>query len=201
MKITTEGTLVNAGTGTDAANEPVSLEEAKLWLRIDSGTADDALLNALISSARKQAELYTGRAFLLRNFTLNMDAEDVWPGCPIKLTRQPLVAVSSFQYRDADGSYAEWGTGSYVVDTPGARLSEGTLGSFPVAYAPDAGAYKIPFQAGYGTLGTHVPEPIRTAIKTQVLIDYENRGGHEDSDGNLHPAVRTQLNPFRVDLL
>ncbi|HVY12223.1 MAG TPA: hypothetical protein VHB73_01505 [Alphaproteobacteria bacterium] len=78
---------------------------------------------------------------------------------------------------------------------------EGVSGSYPAYSLPEEAAYRIPFTAGYGTAGTNVPELIRTAIKTQVLIDYENRGGQEKSDGSLHPAVRAMLNPFRMDLI
>ncbi|HVY12222.1 MAG TPA: head-tail connector protein [Alphaproteobacteria bacterium] len=106
MKYTTEGTL----TGTDQTVEPVSRSEAKAWLRIDSGTADDALIDALIVSSRQQAEKYTGRAFIERNFSLNLDACDVKPGFPIKLTRAPLTGVSAFQYRGSAGTYENWGT-------------------------------------------------------------------------------------------
>jgi uncharacterized phiE125 gp8 family phage protein len=204
MKYTTEGTLVS---GTLAS--PVSRTEFKQWARIDSGTADDTLIDALLVAATQQAEKYTGRAFVTRNFEVSLDACDIKSGTPIKLTRQPLVGVSSFQYRGSDGSFGTWGTGNYVVDTPGARLSEGTLGGFPAAYAPDAGAYKIPFTAGYGTSGTSTPDVIRTAIQVQTLLHYENRGGAIRGETptdlmegqNLDPAVRSLLNPFRVDLI
>ncbi|WP_096232267.1 head-tail connector protein [Thermoanaerobacterium sp. RBIITD] len=47
--------------------EPVSLEEAKLHLRVD-GTEEDALISALISTAREFCESFTGRSLALQTF-------------------------------------------------------------------------------------------------------------------------------------
>jgi len=50
---------------TPPADEPVSLADVRAHLRIDDDdTSQDALLNLLISSARRYAELYTGRSFM-----------------------------------------------------------------------------------------------------------------------------------------
>ena len=45
---------------TPAASEPITLEEAKNFLRVD-GSDDDALIGALISAAREMCEQYTRR--------------------------------------------------------------------------------------------------------------------------------------------
>ena len=45
---------------TPAASEPITLTEAKNFLRVD-GSDDDALIGALISAAREMCEQYTRR--------------------------------------------------------------------------------------------------------------------------------------------
>ena len=48
---------------TPPAEEPVSLAEARLHLRVDF-TDDDALITSLIAAARQAAETLTGRQFV-----------------------------------------------------------------------------------------------------------------------------------------
>ncbi len=54
---------------TPPAEEPVSLEEAKLHLRVDFDE-DDALILALISAARQAAETITGRQLITARWKL-----------------------------------------------------------------------------------------------------------------------------------
>lgn len=58
---------------TEAGLEPVTVEEAKLFCRVDS-TEEDSLFPILISAARQQAEHRIGR--LLRNSKYNVMCED-----------------------------------------------------------------------------------------------------------------------------
>ena len=60
---------------TGPAEEPISLDEAKLYLRIglEQATEDD-LLNVLIAAARSRAEERQGRAYLTQTWDLFLDA-------------------------------------------------------------------------------------------------------------------------------
>ena len=61
------------------ASEPVSLAEAKLFLRVEHDDDDD-LIAALIAAARVQVEAQTRRALITQTWRL---VRDVWPagGC------------------------------------------------------------------------------------------------------------------------
>ncbi len=58
-----------------AAVDPVSLAEAKLYLRVDSFmTDDDALISSLISAATHACEAFTRRSFITKGFLQTLDA-------------------------------------------------------------------------------------------------------------------------------
>ena len=78
---------------TPPAAEPVTLAEAKAWLRVDTGDDDDALITSLISAARARAEWHTGRAFVTQGWTLWLDC---WPsGACAEIPLPPLQGVQS----------------------------------------------------------------------------------------------------------
>jgi len=73
------------------AVEPVTLDEAKAHLKVDT-TDDDALIATLISAARAKAEWHTGRAFVTQGWTLWLDR---WPAAdcqylPAEIPLAPL---------------------------------------------------------------------------------------------------------------
>ena len=60
---------------TAPAVEPVTIDEARLWCRIDADDAtQDAMLQLLIIAMREHAEAITGRAFASRTLEFVMDA-------------------------------------------------------------------------------------------------------------------------------
>jgi uncharacterized phiE125 gp8 family phage protein len=151
------------------AAEPVSLDQAKAWLRVESGNDEDALIAALIPAARARAEWHTGRAFVTQGWTLWLDR--LGDGC-IALPLPPLVAVSSVTLHAADDSATVLDESRYRVDLPGGRVI--VAGPHPVLRPTDAVA--IAFTAGYGGADA-VPAPIASAILEIVSSLYEHRGG------------------------
>jgi hypothetical protein len=68
---------------TPPAQEPVTLAQAKAWLRVESGTDEDDLIAALIAAARARAEWHTGRAFVTQGWTLWLDRAAPVIGIPL----------------------------------------------------------------------------------------------------------------------
>src|SRR6185312_6142818 len=55
-------------------SEPVTVDDAKLFLRVDtSNTMDDSLIASLLTAARRWAEVYTRRRFIYQTVRLEMD--------------------------------------------------------------------------------------------------------------------------------
>jgi len=82
---------------TSPTSEPLTLEEAKLHLKVETD-ADDSLITSLITAARETAEIFTGRALASQVLEYILD------GFPsesetICLPRPPLEEVESIKYR------------------------------------------------------------------------------------------------------
>jgi uncharacterized phiE125 gp8 family phage protein len=76
---------------TSATAEPLTLEEAKLHLRVENAE-DDALIGTLISAAREAAETFLGRVIPERQFEIVLDG---YPETPYRFPFLPVKAVVS----------------------------------------------------------------------------------------------------------
>ena len=92
--------------------EPVTLDEAKLHLRVD-GTDENALISAMISAARESCEDRIEGAIPVTGWRLTLDA---FPDA-IKLPRGPVASVESVKYIDAAGVEQTLSPLDYLVDT------------------------------------------------------------------------------------
>jgi len=176
---------------TPPAAEPVTLAQAKAWLRVDTGD-DDALIASLISAARARAEWHTGRAFVTQGWTLWLDA---WPaGACAEIPLPPLQGVTSLTMYARDDSAAVLGAGAYTVDAasqPGrVMLKQGMA----LADSRAINAVAIAFTAGYGAANA-VPGEIVQAILLIVAALYAHRG---DDTVPTPDAALALLAPFRV---
>lgn len=158
---------------TDASDEPVTLEEAKLHLRVDID-ADDDLIAALATTARQAVENFTRRALLSQDWELRLDEfpdESV-----LEIPLPPLQEVSAITYTDDDGVSHTFDSSNYVVDTgstPG-RIALKDGASWPgEPLAPLAGV-QIAFTAGYAS-ADEIPRPLRQGVLLMLGHLYENR--------------------------
>jgi uncharacterized phiE125 gp8 family phage protein len=153
---------------TAPAAEPVSVETAKLHLRVD-GTADDVLIAAYLKSARELGEGLARRAFVTQTLELVINE---WPsGGILKLPRPPLQSVTSVKYLDVDKVEHTWT--DYVVDErsePGAIIFK----SFPSDALFESGAIAVRFVAGYGAAAA-VPGVFVQGVLLSAAHWYENR--------------------------
>ena len=174
--------------------EPVSLEQAKAHLRVDTTDQDD-LIEALITAARQRIEDETGRALITQTLEIAMDyfveppdlrfvtLPYITPAKAIALPRPPLQSLKRISYYDGDGNevmlHDEVGSptviSDLVVDTysePG-RLVPASGGSWP-STQDRANAVVIRYVAGYGNDGEAVPKPITQAILLLIGHMHEN---------------------------
>ena len=157
------------------AEEPVTRAEAKLHLRVETDvTADDTLIDRLITVARIQCEAGARRAFVSRTCVAQLDC---WPSDGvITLTTPPLVSVEAIGYTDQDGIEATVDPANYLLDThstPG-KIFLRNNGAWPSATLQEAGGIRIEYTAGYG-LAESVPAIYKQAMLLYLAHLYENR--------------------------
>ena len=181
-----------------AAAEPVSLSDARHWLRI-SHDADDALLIKLIRAAREAVEQQTGLALIRQSWTETLDH---WPqarlsGCgqAFRLARRPLITVDAVHVRDRSGQLQLWDPAEYRVETgEAARLIALLPFSLPASDRP--GGIEIAFTAGFGDAADSVPAPLVEAVLRVLSQSYGADRG-EGASSPQDPQIQRLLAPFQ----
>jgi uncharacterized phiE125 gp8 family phage protein len=97
---------------TAPAYEPISLVEAKLFLKVDT-TADDPLIEDCIRAAREYGERFTQSAFIQQTWD---DKRDGFPCGLIWLERPPVQSITSISYVDNNGDSQTWSSAEYRTD-------------------------------------------------------------------------------------
>lgn len=181
---------------TPPAAEPLSLAEAKHFLRVEHD-ADDALIAALIVGARGHVEVASRRALITQTWRLVLDA---WPrDGRIAVLLAPLRAVAAARLYGHGGDAQPLDAETFVVDT---SASPGVVAFPPFAVAAPGRALagiEIDIVAGYGEEAADVPEPLRHAIRLLLAHWYENRGvvAAGASAATLPAGVEALLSPYR----
>jgi len=180
------------------ALEPVSLDEAKLYLRVDN-TAEDDAISLLIAASRGLFERETGLILLRQSWQLTLDK---WPVRSadshrrVYLPLRPILGVASVVV-SVGGVAVNVPDTDYHLDADASppRLTEQAAGLWPKPDVPAAGI-TIDFDAGFGDAVETVPAPLRLAVLKLVAEAYENRGVVEPGAA-LTPGVIDLLGPFR----
>lgn len=162
---------------TPPSPEPVTLDEAKEWIKLESSiTEDDALITGLISTARGHVEEYTHRALIDQQWELTLDSFPVSRIIPLPKGR--LESVDTFQYVDRDGATQTVPGTSYRIVTTndqGGSIVLEENESWPDDCRNLTEDVSITFTAGYGTAASDVPDALLIGIKLLVAHLYDRR--------------------------
>lgn len=182
--------------------EPVTLEEAKLHLRVDA-LDEDSLIVGLIVAARTRLEEHCERAFVTQTWRLSLSE---FPALrAIGLPRPALQAITSITYSDADNVSTTFAAANYVVVTdaePGlVVLASGAQWPSGVELLPGL-PVRITYTCGYGATTASVPQPLRAAILLLVAHLYENRESVTALKlSELPQGVEWLVEPYRITYL
>ena len=171
-------------------------------LKYSGDTTEDALLAALITAARQQAEAITQRQFITATWDAFLNAFPCKPFIPLPFGQ--LQSVTSLAYTDSAGTVTTMDVATdYLVDDdsdPG-RIVLPYGVSWPSFTASPVNPIAIRYKCGYGDTAADVPAGIRTAIK-MICEDLYNRRSATDTQqaGNVteNKAVLSLLWPYRL---
>ncbi len=177
------------------AAEPISLAEAKQFLRV-AHDDDDDVIGALIAGSRIHVEAQTRRALITQTWRI---ALDTWPASgAIPIVPSPLQQVSAARVYRADNTAETINLASFALDLaadPNVILfSPGVL---PMPGRTQAGT-ELDVAVGYGDAGDDVPEPLRQAIRLLLAHWYENRSVVGTGATALPHNVTALIAPYRI---
>lgn len=151
------------------AEEPVSLAEARAFLKVDD-VAEDGLIATLIGAARLHVEGVTGQALLAQSWRVVLDA---WPADrEVRLPVSPFMALSEITAYDAAGLGHEVPLAQFMRE-PDRLLLPATVAGMPVLR--ERQGLEIDYVAGFGTEPGEVPADIRQALLLLVGYWFEHR--------------------------
>ena len=171
---------------------PVTVEEAKLYARID-GKSEDELITSFIESVTETVEEWLGRALLEQSIVMSIDW---WPRLKIGLPRPPLISVTEVRTLDEDDVATVYAATNYFIDTstePGLLIIKHGA-TPPQNTVRFQSGYEIELKGGYGTAASDVPAGIKTGIKAWVSNVYDTR----QLTPQPPPSVMGFLSPFKV---
>jgi len=163
---------------TAATVDPLTLDDAKDWARIDTDD-DDSTVRRLIKSSTNRLEAVTGRRFINTTLTAYFDGFPTSDRDWLELRVLPVSSVSSIKYLAAsDGTETTWSSSNYSVDNKSenmpVRITPVFSESYPTARDVPNSVY-VEFVCGYGAADTNVPDDIRHTIAAMVSHYYTNR--------------------------
>jgi uncharacterized phiE125 gp8 family phage protein len=153
------------------ALDPVTLAEAKAFLRVDD-SAEDGLIATLITTARLHIESTTAKALITQSWRVVLDC---WPAeRVVRLPVAPLAGLSAITAYDAGNGAHAIGLGQFQTEASPARLLlPPTVEGMPVIR--ERQGIEIDYAAGFGSVAEDVPADLRQALLTLLGFWFEHR--------------------------
>ncbi len=182
---------------TAATVLPLSLPEIKDYLGIgDSDEGEDPSLISALRAATLSVERYTRRTLLTTTWTMFLDRFPGkklpwWDGVrqiadteltdltePIIIPKSPLISITSIKAFLQDGTTSTVLAADYIIDLASepARVALKSTKTWPTGALRTINGVEVIFIAGYGPVGSDVPEDIRRALLIIIKDLHENRG-------------------------
>ncbi|MFI4983864.1 MAG: hypothetical protein ACHP6I_01550 [Rickettsiales bacterium] len=162
-------TILNSKHRTgEPLNLPISLESAKLYLKI-SHKLEDALIVGLIKSTTNTFELYTGIALINQEWQIGYRQ---FSTLNLSLPIKPIQEIINITLQDVKGRFIKFNGHHYHLEA-----NELSFLVFPCSYI-----VKIHLKAGFGKNETTIPEDIKAALLNHIAYLYENRGNYRDQN-------------------
>jgi len=144
------------------AAEPLSLAEAKLFLRVD-GADEDSLITDMIAAVREAAEAYLHKSLITQSWGVRF--ESYAPTCAA-LSHGPVQSITDVKSIDKSGMETVIDSGIYHISAARRAIH---CGSVELGHE-----VRSHYDTGYGD-AVDVPEAIRQGMLMHLASLYENR--------------------------
>lgn len=177
---------------TAAASEPITLAEAKTFLKVDAD-ADDTLISAIIAAARDSAERYCQLSMLPVTIEESFDRFQTYG---LRLSISPVIAVTQIEYRPPSAvDMVELDEDIYFTH-PAYRpplIVRKEFATWPTLSSQPA-SVKVTYTAGFANTAS-IPPILKIAMLRSIAEMYQNR---QDGVMTMPTAVQYMLNQYRV---
>lgn len=178
---------------TPSTTQPVPLELAKQYLRVDSGNAQDAVITLLLAAAADFVEQYTGRVLTTRELETTFLLGEEY-ALPVQPAGAPTAVTGALtDLADLARGYSEDYRKGIIVSR-----------DYPLGdagfYGLGALSYTVTYPAGYADGAC--PAALQMGVLKVLSELYENR--ENTVDGRVAPVsvgVKEILGPWRVQPL
>jgi uncharacterized phiE125 gp8 family phage protein len=182
---------------TSAAEEPVTLVEAKKWMWVEHSD-DDTLIASMVTAAIAHLDGYTG---ILGRCIINQ----VWRQDFEKWDRDlrlpfPDVLSVTVKYFDTVNTEQTVNSANYelIQDDQGSLVRFIDNWTGPNLYDDRTDAIRVTLTAGFGAAASNVPEPIKAGIKMLAAHWYANREAVGPQNmAELPIGVNSVIAPYR----
>lgn len=157
---------------TDALVEPIVVDEARRFLRVNFDT-DDSLIQLMITGARQATEQFLRRALITQTRMITLDWGPAW----VELPYGPIQSVSSVVVRALDGSDTTANPTTYFFNSHTSMVGLQPAAIWPTHISP--GGWRCTYVAGYGNTATSVPAAIKLCLLNLLAGYYDKRGTFE----------------------
>jgi uncharacterized phiE125 gp8 family phage protein len=159
---------------TPPTDEPLSLEQAKRFLRVDIPD-DDELIEDFIAASRDYVETRAGVCFLPQTWTQTHDNFPYYSD-PFQLLRWPVTSIVSLKYLDASGQTQTWDPANYIFNgsTRPPRIAPTYARYWPILALQSLANVSIQFVAGFPDAKS-VPPRFKQALYMTLGHWYEHR--------------------------
>lgn len=160
---------------TQPAKEPVTIEEAKRHLRIDTTDSDEEI-KALITTARRYVERDTRRSLITQTWRSEYWNFPRRGRAYVQLAHGPISAITGVTYIDTASVVQTLDPSLYVADLAREipRVYSAPHACWPCCL-DQPGSVKVTYTTGYGPAADDVPRELRYAILFLMAHWFANR--------------------------
>ncbi len=156
---------------TPPASEPVTLDEAKAWLKLETSD-DDGVVIRLIATARQMVERYSRRALITQLWRLGLRQRP--NSASVLFPIAPVSQITAAFWLQSDTTKTSLDVNSLMLDSmaepPCLILPDMVLSAFT-----GTNTLMLDVQCGYGDQASAVPEALKQAILVFIAQAYEQR--------------------------